>query len=171
MRIHRSMSLVVCAAATALLAGCGGPLPGEANDCPTTFEENFPEKRAVEIGYGEGESFVPYHDGDDLPLRTGGQGATMVTPMLRVAGGAPGEEEGCYRVRLSDDAYPGPDGENTNQANVVFVRAGEWMVSDGEVFHPFTVDDGSLVDSQISLTATVQGEGFEGSTTVTVLLH
>lgn len=173
MRIPAAMAVAVSAPILVLLAGCSDPfaLP-QAEDCPTTFEEDFPEKRAVEIGLGEGESFVPFADGDIAKLETGGQGATMVAPMVRVAAGASDGSEECYRVRLADDTDQGPDGPNTSQNNVVFVRAGEWMVSDGTVYHPFNVSDpGDLYEAQIALTATVQGDGFEGTTTVNVTLQ
>jgi hypothetical protein len=150
------------------LAGCPPPGPAEqATDCPTQFANDFPDMRAVEIGDGSTGDFTPYADGDTIALIKGNQGLFMITPAVRVQAMPGDAADACFRVNL--DAKFGKDDIGL-QANVHFIKDGELLVSDGAIYHPLGDSRAELEGLDLLLTATVQGEGFEGTHNVKLVL-
>jgi hypothetical protein len=172
--MQRRWLFVACALTVAAMAGCGPAIPEQAEDCPTDFPEDFPEERSVEAGDTSSGQFVPYGDGAEVTLLQGGQGAIMIAPSVRVKA-TPGDgDEACYRVRLENDylgALPqDPEEFDANQFTATFIRAGDFLVSDGALYHPFVRQREDLEGITMGLTTVVQGDGFEGSKTVKITL-
>jgi hypothetical protein len=169
----RASSAVLCPAfvliSSAALLGCPSPGPAEqATDCPTKLTSDFSDTRKVAIGDGSTGSFKPYEDGNTIALIQGNQGLFMITPALQVEARPGDSEEACLRVTL--DAEVLPDEEIGLQANVTFVKQGGLLVSDGAIYHPLGDAREELEGRDLSLTAIVQGEGFEGKQNVMLVL-
>lgn len=161
------IQLVLLSLASFSLAACGpfGPepssnLPEEAGYCATDFEDVFPETREVDLGLGPAGAFAPFRDGDKIDTITGGQGATMITPMVRVAKGAADAAEPCFRVRVEEGDAP-----YSSVWNIQFVQEGDHLFSDGVLY--FITD----TTGDVTLTLTVEGEGFSGTRSVDVTLR
>lgn len=161
-----SILIVLLSSGVPLLAGCGpfGPDPGpevphQAGYCNTTFEEDFPETRQVDLGFGPAVQFEPYRDGDEIETVVGGQGATMITPFVRVEKGANDGVEACFRVRVAESV-----GEFASEWNILFREQGDHMLSDGALYFI------TYTEGEVTLDLTVQGEGFAGTRSVNVVL-
>jgi hypothetical protein len=160
--------MVLSSTAAALLTGCGpwgpGPsadIPDQASYCSPSFEELFPETREVDLGFGPPSDFVPYAEGDEIETIAGGQGATMITPFVRVEKGVDDGAEPCFRVRVEE----GGDVEAfASEWNIQFHEEGDHLSSGGALyFITYTVGD-------VRLTVTVHGKGFSGTKSVNVVL-
>lgn len=150
---------------TSALAGCGpsvtGPeIPDQAAYCSISFEEDFPETREVDLGVLSESGFQPYQEGDEIALISGGQGATMITPVVRVAKGAGDDAAPCFRVLVEESA-----GEFTSEFNVEFREEGDHLFSDGALYF-ITYSEGD-----VGLSLTVEGKGFSGTKSVNVTLR
>ncbi len=155
--------------------GDAASLPEQAVQCPTNFPEDFPETRQIAIGTGTGADFAPYAAGQTAKLWHGNQGLNMITPSIQVEALPSEGEDACFRVRLDND-YQGaipdvPDAVDSVQANVHFVRQGSSFVSDGSIYDAFSYSRDLLIGVDLKITATVQGPGFQGTTTVHVTLQ
>lgn len=150
------------------LLGCPSPDPAEqASDCPTKFANDFPDTREVAIGDVSTDTFTPYADGATITLIQGDQGLFMITPAVQVEARPSDADEACFRVTLDAEL---PDDEIGLQANVTFVKDGARLRSDGAIYHPLGDAREELEGREVSLTAIVQGEGFEGKRNVKLIL-
>lgn len=188
--LRRLLPMACLSGTAALLLGCppggggdggaGGAgdtagLPPQAVQCPTNFAEDFPATRAVLLGTGTGASFTPYTEGQSVPLYHGNQGLNMIAPTLRVEALDSEGDTACFRVRLDDD-YQGaipevPDAVDSVQLNVHFLRQGTFFVSDGYLYDAFSYSADLLHGVDLKVTATVQGPGFQATTTTNVTLE
>lgn len=155
--------------------GDAASLPEQAVQCPTNFPEDFPATRQIAIGTGTGADFASYSAGQTAKLWHGNQGLNMITPSIQVEALPSEGEDACFRVRLDND-YQGaipdvPDAVDSVQANVHFVRQGSSFVSDGSIYDAFSYSRDLLIGVDLKITATVQGPGFQGTTTVHVTLQ
>jgi hypothetical protein len=153
---------------SALLLGCPSPGPAEqASDCPTKFLDDFPDSREVALGDVSTGTFTPYADGATITLIQGDQGLFMITPAVEVEARPSDGDEACFRVTLDAELA---DDEIGLQANVTFVKDGALLRSDGAIYHPLGDAREELEGRDLSLTAIVQGEGFEGKHNVKLIL-
>lgn len=174
-----TLSLVLGGCGLAL-GGCGPidgdpPIPEEASDCPTQFGKPFTETREVEVGDASSGTFQPYTDGAKVALFLGNQGSQMITPWIRVPALADDAAETCHVVRLQNE-FEGPladdpDGLDSAQFNVQFLKQGAFLMSDGALYHPFVWDRETLTGQKLELTVTVRGDGYEGVTSVSIVLE
>jgi len=175
-----AFSLLGCPGENADLGGGGGgggasDIPRQAPGCATDFPDDFPETRTVEIGSGTGADFAPWPDGKTVTLIQGQQGLQMTTPSLRV-GAAVGEpDSACLRAHLIND-YHGyflsdPEAKDALLTNAVFIRDGDHYVSDGAFYNALSFSSAELHAVDITLTAIVQGPGFQGQTTMTIVFE
>lgn len=156
--------------------GAGGgasDLPRQVPACATDFPDDFPETRSVEIGAGTGADFTPWPDGQTVTLIQGNQGLQMTTPTLRVTAADSDPETACLRVRLVND-YHGyflddPGAIDALLTNAVFVRDGAHYVSDGAFYNALSFSKDQLHAIDITLTAIVQGPGFQAEYTMTIV--
>lgn len=150
-------------------------LPVEASRCPTDFPEDYPETRTVELGYGTGADFEPWPDGFAAKLYHGSQGLEMTTPSLRVPAKDGEPDEACLRVRLVNDYHGQISSDDTFvdalQTSVRFVRTGSFYVTDGHLYNALSFSRDQLVDIDITITARVQGPGFEATHSQTQLFQ
>ena len=187
--LRRLLSIASLSATAALLLGCppgggddgtGGAgdtasLPPQAVQCPTTFPDDFPTTREIDLGTGTGADFTPYVPGQSVPLYQGNQGLTMITPTFRVEALPADPEEACFRVHLDND-YQGaipdvPDAVDSVQTNIHFLKQGSSFVSDGHLYDAFSYSRDLLPGIDLKLTATIQGPSFEATTTIDVTLE
>jgi hypothetical protein len=141
------------------------PYEDENPDC--FWDGNFgetgeaPAGPVLELGELEGEAFVAWQPDEQVDTVGGPQGLQMLTPHLRLVGGASGEDEGtenCFSVyikliRPGDDFDTAPaEGEAAN-AYVFTANDGDWIA--GPIWTPF---DDIFVSGNYQLRATVRGE-------------
>ena len=155
--------------------GDAASLPPQAVQCATNFPDDFPTTRQIAIGTGTGADFAPYAAGQTADLWHGNQGLNMITPSIQVEALPSDGDDACLRVRLDND-YQGaipdvPDAVDSVQANVHFRRQGSSFVSEGYVYDAFSYSRDLLIGVDLEITATVQGPGFQGTTTVHVTLQ
>jgi hypothetical protein len=91
--------LVVILVAAALV-GCG-PV-SEPSYCRVDAPTSDAPTATAELGMRESGVFVPWTDGTQVGVVTGGQGATMVVPRVRVPGAPIDAEDRCMRVRIDN---------------------------------------------------------------------
>lgn len=178
---HARVSLV-CLAALSLVA-CGGQggdgdepeSPDQASACPTTFEAPFDDTRDVALGSGLAHAFEPYSMGDSVEVVLGNQGSFMITPSLRVAAAPADPENTCLRVLLTNN-FGGALGDDPAhpaalQTNVRFTRQGDALFSDGALYDILLYSREALSGTATTLGVKVQGEGFEATSSVTIVLE
>jgi hypothetical protein len=183
--MHELVSPFVLAALLATLPGCflfnpDTSPPAEVEHCnPSGIGDGAKGTRNVSLGDGQGAAFVPYRDSGQAKTVTGGQGLTMVTPVVRVAAASADPAEMCLMVRiLSEYGAGGAGGGNgaggsgggsydpqyessTVLLGAKFARNGDYLFTSGPIYNP--------VDNfPVTLTATVTGTDFEATETVTV---
>ncbi|MEZ4308643.1 MAG: hypothetical protein R3F14_11415 [Polyangiaceae bacterium] len=163
-RLALSLSLALLAP----LAVACGPVDPEINDpdipdqataCAATVSQGdvvWP----VALGAGPAEDFKPYSDGEVLPKITGGQGLSMITPLVRVEPAAGDLSEICLRVRIEEVQ----DGFSA-QWNVLFVPVGGALFSDGALYYP------TPTTGPVDLLLTVEGDGLSGTADISVVLE
>jgi hypothetical protein len=159
----KSILITLVSSVAGVLVGCGplGPgddIPDQASYCAIDFEEDFPETREVELGFGPASEFRPYQEGEEIETITGGQGATMITPVVRVAMGAADELEPCFKVRVGQGL------EFSSEWNIQFYQEGGSLFSDGALYFL------TYTTGETPLDVTVQGKGFSGTKSVNVVL-
>ena len=146
------------------LAGCGpvdplGDIPEQASYCAITYEQSVTETREVALGFGAPSDWEAVQEGDEVARITGGQGAAMITPVVRVQGGAGDGAEVCLRVRVEE-----VETGNSSEYNVRFVADGDHLYSDGALYF-ITYSEGPL-----ELELTVEGETFSGTASTKIVL-
>ena len=178
MRLSNACLGVSMVVVTCVLAGCpfgdgggGDTLPAQATQCPADIQDKPATERTVEMGDAVGTTFEPWTDGEGIPMLHGGQGASMITPAIRVEADPAEGDEACYRVRLEND-YQGqvssfPDAKDALQVNVHFTRQGDFFVSDGDIYDALSYPQ---VDRPLQVIAQVIGNGFQGTRAVKVVL-
>lgn len=161
-----TIRILTCAMAGILVLGCGpGPepqpeIPAQASFCGAVTGAEPTETRKVELGHGPASDFEPYSHGEEINVVTGGQGATMITPFVRVEKKAADGPEACFRVRLAEG-----DLEFSSEWNIQFQEEGGSLVSDGALyFITYSTED-------VELILTVEGDGFSATSSVNVVLR
>ncbi len=162
-----------------LLSGCGptdpdGAVPAEATDCAVDSGAEPSDVRMVEVG-DAAQDFLPYAEGSAVPLVEGYQGLWMITPWVRVAATPEDGDEGCFVVRLEHeflgDLASDPNAQGGTQLNVHFVREGSFLISDGALYHPFTLDAQTLSGQDIHFRVEVTAKTFVGESDVNITLQ
>lgn len=166
----------------AALPGCflfdsGGPQQVEGC-APGTGDPS--EKRAVALGEGRGKDFEPYADGGAVPLVSGSQGFDMITPSVRVEGKPGDPSEACLLVEITtvyNDApgsggaggAPGGGGQGGSFSEDDTLRQGaKFVLVDGDLFTDGVLYNPLFGSTDLTLTVTVTGEDFDGTSTVAV---
>jgi len=154
----------VCLASALLLLPVIGCPPG-----PRTVIDPFPGEPVDGLTIGELKDgvFVPYEPGDDAAWEYGGQGGTMITPVLAMPAAMAGEER-IVQVTLTntpDPAFPDAQGE---LAEFTGMTSYEDLVEDGDLVRTARVFDQVAWDdpegTRLLLGATARGEEFAVST-------
>lgn len=159
------MSRFVAAAAALMLLGCGddtGPLCQEPDPSITPAET-----RTLTIGDSSG----PWTDGQEVPLVWGGQGGIMITPVLRIEGGAtPSDEPLCVLVTLVNETDVEEAAPGLERLRVLDARDGGWESDPLEDFLGFAPSP--FIGQQLTIEVTVvdQDSTFEATGSVTVTL-
>lgn len=109
--MHKPLAFLTFGALLALLPGCflfAPELPDLDDGCAaTSFRGPEPAaQRNVALGEGLGAEFRPYQPGDKAELVVGGQGATMITPVLRVDAAPSDPSKLCTLVTLTTIYVP-----------------------------------------------------------------
>jgi hypothetical protein len=163
----KSILIAFVLGSAAALGGCGPgdggtepEIPDQASFCAVSIGDTFPETREVDLGFGPPSSFEPYRDGDEVAVVVGTQGASMITPVVRVAKGAGDGAEPCFRVRVEEVAEG-----FASEWNIQFREEGGALFSDGALYF-ITYSTG-----EVELDLRVEGEGFSGTKRVKVALR
>lgn len=156
-----------------------------------------PKTRAVALGEGRGSAFERYQEGSSATFVTGGQGLTMVTPVVRVAAESGDPSETCFLVGIISEFAGSGGGSGGGGAggsggsggatgsgaggsgasgsgeggstDPLFVTYGAKMKLDGDYFYTDGVIYNPVDWDRVKLTLTVTGEDFEGTSAVTVV--
>lgn len=171
MTVRRGVLALACA-----LAGCS-PEPGASGEplvepqrCSTMQGATPRAIRAVAIGLGEPDGFIPLEDGDEVALVLGTQGGYMITPTIRVAADDGDGDALCLMASL-DNAMAAPSDIGPGvQAYLSFEMHGAYCYA-ANIFDLLAFDAAPLVGRALTLHALVRGDGFEGSDEVSVMLR
>jgi hypothetical protein len=198
--MHEPLSSLALGALLVTLPGCflfnpDNSPPDQVATCQGPSLGNPPPSamRKVAVGDGTGSDFHAYQEGDTVHLVTGGQGLTMMTPVVRVEA-APGDpSEMCLFVHLTTDyvkkqmtgsgggAGAGGGGGAAGGGGVYmeqpdkdaieqfakFVSKDGAFLTDGPLYNPLN-GTRRLDLYDMKLTLEVRGESFVGAQTVTV---
>jgi hypothetical protein len=159
-------------------SGGAGSLPQQAESCFADLGNDFSASRKVDVGaFGAGQdaAFAPYEEGGKVTMIKGNQGLHMITPVVRVTAAPEDGARACLQVRLVNDYQGGikndPAATDALQANVLFERSGDSMITAGTLYDAFSFTQAELEGVELKLTATVKGKGFQGDSTVKVVLE
>jgi len=163
--------------------------PAEVEHCHLEgIDGTTSEVRGVALGEGRGSGFVPYEDGGTATYVTGGQGLTMITPVVRVEAKSGDPSETCLLVRVLSENAGGAGGNAGGSGGGAGGSGGTsgsgasggssegfqltlgakmkledgYLYTDGVLYNPVEWD-------RVRLTLTVTGPDFEGTSTVTVV--
>ena len=143
-----------------------GPSGPEASYCEAS-DSSSNETREVEIGEQTASGFVPWSDGQDVRLQTGGQGGTMVVVALRVPAAAADGDQTCWVVTLDNEVAGADAGEIGDlKSAYVFLRDSEHMQVDG-IYDLLGYGSDGLADHQLTLGAEVNAAGFTAAKAIT----
>lgn len=165
----------------AALPGCflfdsGDPQPVESCGPGSS---NPTEKRAVALGEGQGKDFKAYVDGGTVPLVSGSQGFEMITPVVRVEGKPDDPSEACLLVEITTEYTDGPGsggaggalgggGQGGSSGGDVLRQGAKFVLKDGDLFTDGVLYNPLFGSTDLTLTVTVTGEDFDGTSTVAV---
>ncbi len=162
------------AAVMLLLVGCGPEsgepiVAAEAERCVLPTEGAMvPPPRAMVLGEGTPEAFVPYTDGQTVSLRLGFQGGYMLTPRVRVAALKGDGDSACWQVDLNNEMaldWVGPG----LVAQLLFERHGDAFYS-GVMNNLINYDKQQLQGQPLTMDVTTSGIDIDETFSVSVIL-
>lgn len=152
------------------------PAQVEACSAGVSPGDTKPNTREVALGTGHGNDFDAYLDGSNVTSVTGGQGSTMITPVVRVKAESGDPSEACFLVEIvTEDLESIGGGGSGGGGGECFEGCGPlqgtqgakmkledgYYYTDGVIYNP-------IESGHVKLTLTVTGEDFSGTTTVEV---
>lgn len=118
------------------------------------------------MGSGAGDAFVPYVADGDVELVSGGQGAFMISPVVRAP--ADGVERTCWDLRIVNRVEGGSFDLPELSGSYVFTRRGDFVYTD-PLFDLLAYGRDEVADRQLTLELTVTGSRSTASQTIRVV--